>query len=304
MAMADCPNCGAALPPTEMSCPACQADVSLWIGRAGQVYGPYSMADLRQAQAENRLGHDDMVMVGNQGRWQPLPGFLGDMGTKPPAPPVPASAPPAPPRAAAPAMASGPPRTAGPPKASGSSVGIIVAVVFAVPVLFVAAMAAIMFPVFSRAREKAKQTSCMSNLKQIDLALLMYCQDYNERFPRRSAFPEARQVEQGVVAGNTALNMAQYYPPDNWRTVIFPYMKNSQIYICPTTGSVYSYQFNDSLYDVEMGKIARSAELVNIFDAGFLDGSAPGPHANGYNAGFVDGHVKWMRDKTGVLAKP
>ena len=300
--MADCPNCGAALPPTDVSCPACQADVSLWIGRAGQVYGPYSMADLRQAQAEGRLGHDDMVMVGNQGRWQPLPGFLGDMGSKPPPPPVPGpvgAAPPLPTAVpAAPAM--------GPPKASGSPVGIIVAVVALVFLLFAGMVAAILFPVFARAREKARQSSCLSNLKQIELGLLMYCQDYDDHFPRRSAFPDARQVEQGVVTGtgSTAFDAAQYYPPDNWRMIIYPYIKNNQIFVCPTTGSVYSYQFNDSLYNVEMGQITRAGELVSIFEAGFLDGSAPGPHADGYNVGFTDGHCKWMKSKTGVMTKP
>ncbi|MCD6351947.1 MAG: prepilin-type N-terminal cleavage/methylation domain-containing protein, partial [Armatimonadetes bacterium] len=48
----------------------------------------------------------------------------------------------------------------------------------------IAILAAILFPVFARAREKARQASCLSNLKQLALGFLMYIQDYDERLPR------------------------------------------------------------------------------------------------------------------------
>ena len=52
-----------------------------------------------------------------------------------------------------------------------------------VVIAIIAILAAILFPVFAKAREKARQTSCLSNIKQIALAGLMYTQDYDERFP-------------------------------------------------------------------------------------------------------------------------
>ncbi|NLO06641.1 MAG: DUF1559 domain-containing protein [candidate division WS1 bacterium] len=54
-----------------------------------------------------------------------------------------------------------------------------------VVIAIIAILAAILFPVFARAREKARQASCLSNAKQIGLAMLMYVQDYDEMFPDR-----------------------------------------------------------------------------------------------------------------------
>ena len=53
-----------------------------------------------------------------------------------------------------------------------------------VVIAIIAILAAILFPVFAKAREKARSASCESNLKQISLAVLMYAQDYDEKFPR------------------------------------------------------------------------------------------------------------------------
>ncbi|NLO04745.1 MAG: prepilin-type N-terminal cleavage/methylation domain-containing protein, partial [candidate division WS1 bacterium] len=55
-----------------------------------------------------------------------------------------------------------------------------------VVIAIIAILAAILFPVFARAREKARQTSCLSNLKQISLAVIMYTQDYDDRMPGRA----------------------------------------------------------------------------------------------------------------------
>ena len=53
-----------------------------------------------------------------------------------------------------------------------------------VVIAIIAILAAILFPVFAQAREKARQASCLSNLKQIGLATMMYTQDHDERYPR------------------------------------------------------------------------------------------------------------------------
>lgn len=53
-----------------------------------------------------------------------------------------------------------------------------------VVIAIIAILAAILFPVFAQAREKARQTACLSNLKQVGLAVQMYAQDYDENIPR------------------------------------------------------------------------------------------------------------------------
>ena len=93
-----------------------------------------------------------------------------------------------------------------------------------VVIAIIAILAAILFPVFARAREKARQTSCLSNLKQLSLALLMYCQDYDERYPRMYSYS----------AGRTELRW--------WEDVIQPYVKNWQLTICPSS-TVFTYSY-------------------------------------------------------------
>jgi prepilin-type N-terminal cleavage/methylation domain-containing protein len=79
-----------------------------------------------------------------------------------------------------------------------------------VVIAIIALLAAILFPVFGRARENARRSSCSSNLKQLGLGALQYSQDYDERFYRG----------QNYVTG--------------WASVYHPYVKSTQIYICPS----------------------------------------------------------------------
>ena len=83
-----------------------------------------------------------------------------------------------------------------------------------VVIAIIAILAAILFPVFSRAREKARQTSCASNMKQLGLAVMMYAQDYDETLP----IPFSGL---GWWTGT-------------WKERIFPYVKNIQVYACPS----------------------------------------------------------------------
>lgn len=91
-----------------------------------------------------------------------------------------------------------------------------------VVIAIIAILAAILFPVFAQAREKARQTSCASNLRQIGTALLMYVQDYDETYPNRRFEPF-----------DTASNNARY-DDNSWRSVIQPYIKNTQVLSCPS----------------------------------------------------------------------
>jgi prepilin-type N-terminal cleavage/methylation domain-containing protein/prepilin-type processing-associated H-X9-DG protein len=93
-----------------------------------------------------------------------------------------------------------------------------------VVIAIIAILAAILFPVFARAREKARQASCESNLKQLGLAFMMYSQDYDEcTCSWRIALPGAA----ACPGGNGVLWFHQLFQP---------YIKNWQVCICPSTG--------------------------------------------------------------------
>lgn len=83
-----------------------------------------------------------------------------------------------------------------------------------VVIAIIAILAAILFPVFARARAKARQASCQSNLKQLTLAALMYAQDYDGRWVRSHTIP-------GHLAWAS------------WTVTLYPYMKNVEIFRCP-----------------------------------------------------------------------
>ena len=94
-----------------------------------------------------------------------------------------------------------------------------------VVIAIIAILAAILFPVFAQSREKARTTSCLSNMKQIGFGRMMYVHDYDESFPRN-----------------------RFYTPDGtmyytWRTSIMPYLKSEQIWKCP------SASFSRNCYD-------------------------------------------------------
>jgi prepilin-type N-terminal cleavage/methylation domain-containing protein/prepilin-type processing-associated H-X9-DG protein len=89
-----------------------------------------------------------------------------------------------------------------------------------VVIAIIAILAAILFPVFAQAREKARGTSCLSNMKQLGTAFTMYLQDYDERvMPRYQACPST-----GPTGPDQLL----------WTASIQPYVKNQQIFVCPS----------------------------------------------------------------------
>ena len=92
-----------------------------------------------------------------------------------------------------------------------------------VVIAIIAILAAILFPVFARAREKARQSSCLSNVKQIGLGVLMYTQDYDERFPAKWWWYVHRPA--GYDLSTNYLT---------WAECVAPYINNDQIFQCPT----------------------------------------------------------------------
>ena len=89
-----------------------------------------------------------------------------------------------------------------------------------VVIAIIAILAAILFPVFARARENARRSSCSSNLKQIGLGFAQYTQDYDEHFPLSVVWPGPGAAPAGIPVG--------------WADAIQPYLKSTQIYQCPS----------------------------------------------------------------------
>ena len=171
-----------------------------------------------------------------------------------------------------------------------------------VVIAIIAILAAILFPVFAQAREKARQTSCLSNLKQYSLANLMYVQDYDETFPMSAYYD----------AGNYCV--ATFY----W--AVAPYVKNNQITQCPSekdamnvqlltgapcanTPPMNSYVVNPALYangfagasPLSLASVNRSSETVMLYDGNTNTNQqqlVQARHQNMFDASFVDGHAK------------
>ena len=118
-----------------------------------------------------------------------------------------------------------------------------------VVIAIIAILAAILFPVFARAREKARQTSCLSNVKQIGLGVIMYCQDYDEMYPKYSLSGVPSTV-------------------NSWNEVLDPYIKNTQIFRCPSLpGASLGYGVNWRhviCYPAIDSSLGREVGLANI----------------------------------------
>jgi prepilin-type N-terminal cleavage/methylation domain-containing protein/prepilin-type processing-associated H-X9-DG protein len=180
-----------------------------------------------------------------------------------------------------------------------------------VVIAIIAILAAILFPVFARAREKARQSSCLSNVKQMMTAVMMYVQDYDERFPRYA----------GYRAPSVVMPEGGY---DYWFECIYPYTKNAQIFSCPSQshsgirsgGSTanhpdfpdgVNYGWNTYLNTDSLADIERPTRLGVIADGYNNYWRLQRPpdtnhymwswnrHNDGSNVGFADGHAKWVK---------
>ncbi|MEI6501849.1 MAG: DUF1559 domain-containing protein [Armatimonadota bacterium] len=170
-----------------------------------------------------------------------------------------------------------------------------------VVIAIIAILASILFPVFAKAREKARQSSCMSNLKQLDLGFQAYAQDYDEQFPFSGAaftdpFPYGIWINKTV--GAATWNVAA--------GAIYPYVKNSQIFLCPSrkseTPAGCNYEMNGALTGGSLGGVDDVSGTCLLNEAGCDDGSCNSTdggagysaHNGGSNVAFVDGHAKWL----------
>ncbi len=184
-----------------------------------------------------------------------------------------------------------------------------------VVIAIIAILAAILFPVFARAREKARQSACQSNLRQLGLALSMYGQDYDEILPLWS-----------LVGGNPDGSGVLPGYPYTWDEQIGPYMRNQQILICPSNPfgrGLRSYSLPRYVSGLQVDMPPDAVRTVALFEKGdYKPGSwndataenfkqstsvASAPdvspfHGGGKNFLFLDGHVKWYTAGAGPFA--
>ena len=177
-----------------------------------------------------------------------------------------------------------------------------------VVIAIIAILAAILFPVFARAREKARQTSCLSNVKQLTLGCMMYAQDYDEQLP------SARPHYEGCATD------AQIF----WQNLTQPYVKSKQLFECPGNnyvrydcGRFKSYIRNNYGISCRFGtsggyKMSRIEHPADIYyiacglnaGGGWWRGFQEQYggcgiytreiHNGGINIGMADGHAKWI----------
>lgn len=190
-----------------------------------------------------------------------------------------------------------------------------------VVIAIIAILAAILFPVFAKAREKARQTSCLSNLKQLGLAALSYAQDYDEMFMYGQ--PVAPRT---CLWGVTHTVVDSFNVAYAWPNHFLPHVKNNQVFRCPAkiptgcTADARCYYTNayginyDGVCGWAMGSIETPAERMLLQDmeiafvvptdpdtvAHTLSGMGTGltRHNDGANVAFCDGHAKWLAGST------
>jgi prepilin-type N-terminal cleavage/methylation domain-containing protein/prepilin-type processing-associated H-X9-DG protein len=197
-----------------------------------------------------------------------------------------------------------------------------------VVIAIIAILAAILFPVFAQAREKARQTACLSNMKQVGLALSLYTQDYDETMPIHQ---DTDQFMKPTV-------------PANWGRLLFPYTKNIRVYVCPTAriwpgqaaGAAKGLEITSLLGNgvlmrpkgASLAAIPAPADIIALQEdyfsftvaynrpvdtgggkfqwwhylddqkvsrGGAVDEDYSNQHMNGGNLVFADGHAKWRR---------
>ncbi len=194
-----------------------------------------------------------------------------------------------------------------------------------VVIAIIAILAAILFPVFAQAREKARQSACLSNEKQIGLAMMQYIQDYDETWVSQST--DGTTVVNDYPLNRSGIAGANGY---NYKDRVLPYTKNEQIWLCPTNmpnGALdtvppnVGYHMSGNVIlpaGLSAAMIVAPANLFilretgkgSVYNRAYLRPYAGRcddviayertagnymPHMKGFNLAFADGHAKWYK---------
>ncbi len=143
-----------------------------------------------------------------------------------------------------------------------------------VVIAIIALLAAILFPVFARARENARKSSCSNNLKQIGLGMAQYIQDFDETMPQ-------------IWNGNTFVY--------NWAPAFYPYLKSYQIYKCPSDSKdmATSYVANNFLTYKAQADIQQTSSVLFAMDGFVGTGGCRSPKQAGCFAGLDEDYTLW-----------
>ena len=137
-----------------------------------------------------------------------------------------------------------------------------------VVIAIIAILAAILFPVFAQAREKARGTSCLSNVRQLGTAYQMYLQDFDETFP-----PHVTERTAPAGTPDTALDRAPY----SYKNKLSPYVKNEGIFKCPSApkwpapgpGQWFTTDYGNNHNEANLPSSSNQAWYVANPDFGF-----------------------------------
>jgi prepilin-type N-terminal cleavage/methylation domain-containing protein/prepilin-type processing-associated H-X9-DG protein len=203
-----------------------------------------------------------------------------------------------------------------------------------VVIAIIAILASILFPVFGRARENARRSSCQSNLKQIGLGIMQYTQDYDELLPGATDGSDGAGLYGGWMFYSVFGTAGKFIPANG---SIYPYIKSSQIFVCPSdsgggnTGNSYAVNscvvaktavtspgfkmkpglalaaFDESaswmlLSEEGAATAPDSTDDGYIYVAGATNRFA-NRHFEGVNILFLDGHVKYMQNSRAYAAQ-
>lgn len=191
----------------------------------------------------------------------------------------------------------------------------------------IALLAAILFPVLSRARESARAKSCMSNMQQLGLAFQQYTADYGRRYPGAGQYQKWGNGGHWVSGtdGTALANIGDYKPiinassPTGYNTAnvengaLYRYVRSNGIYICPSNedGSkkLSTYSMNCAIAGMNDVRLRTPSEIVLLVDEDkandgffYVPGTSPSAtstdsltqiHNGGGNILFTDGHVKF-----------
>ncbi|MBQ7650198.1 MAG: prepilin-type N-terminal cleavage/methylation domain-containing protein [Victivallales bacterium] len=173
----------------------------------------------------------------------------------------------------------------------------------------IAILAAMLMPALGKAREKAAQTDCLNNQKQLVLSFMMYVTDFKETFPHYTdGYPGAGAEGGWIYYDKFPVPTAGQFEPS--RGTMYPYVNTKKAYKCrlDMTASISSYSANCYTKGQKTSLVRASSETPLLLEEGTPKTSDDGyfastnivfnRHAKGANYAFCDGHVSFEKWKT------